>query len=191
MSRVERDAPKPQVATPPSNYHLNPYKLVCAPPIRVKKMVPSAEIPSKEDSCNVGYDLTLVARSDNRAEDDVGSVNLFETGLRFAPPPGYYLEVVAKDNLVSNGYILSNGVQILDPEDRSDLVVSLYKFREGDDLSLPCSCLRLVLCKAEYCLMNTVVDLESGQTETVTTVDTYMPASRKNVATKERKSHMF
>lgn len=119
--------------------------------INVKKLNPIAELPIKDRPSDIGYDITLIARTDNRAEDNIHDVNMFSTGLMISPPPGYYIEVVAKNSLQRSGYMLATGITIVDPETADDeLIVPLYKFKESQDIDLPFRAVQIVLRKAEY-----------------------------------------
>ena len=60
--------------------------------IKVHKMNPKAQYPYKERTSDIGFDITLIGRVDNRAEDDSGAVNMFNTGIQVQPPNGYYFE---------------------------------------------------------------------------------------------------
>lgn len=111
--------------------------------IDVQKIHPSAEFPTKEKITECGWDVTLVNRTQNRVEDEIGEINEFGTGLKFCPPEGYYLEVVANNTLHRQGYTLTGPV-IIDRENHGELIVPLYKFREADDLALPFRAVRII-----------------------------------------------
>jgi len=127
--------------------------------IKVKKLNPTAELPVKVRQSDIGYDLTLISRSDNRAEDNVHEVNMFSTGLAVTPPPGYYFELMVRSSLHRNGYMLATGTSIIDPEYTGELLVPLYKFKQSPDLDLPFRAVQLVLKKAEYAHIASVPSL--------------------------------
>ena len=116
------------------NYAVNYGK---TPLLLFVKTLPSAEQPFKLRQSDVTLELTLVARVDNRTEDNFGEVNLFDTGLQAIIPAGTYLEIVASPTLYKTGYMLAHGTHIIQPEDRNTIVVPLYKFKDGPDLELP------------------------------------------------------
>ncbi len=118
--------------------------------ILVHKTHAKAEYPHKTRASDIGWDITLIGRVDNRAEDDISEVNMFNTGLQIAPPDGYYLEMVARSSLHKNGYTLVTGTSIIDPEYRGELIVPLFKFKDVDDLELPFTAVQLILRKAIY-----------------------------------------
>lgn len=119
-------------------------------PLLVERRDPKAELPFKQNISDVGWDLTLIERTDKRNEDDIGSINMFRTGLVVSPPLGYHVEIYARSSLQKLGYMLGNSVGIIDPEYRGEVLIGLYKFREGADLELPCRGVQMILRKTEY-----------------------------------------
>jgi deoxyuridine 5'-triphosphate nucleotidohydrolase len=119
--------------------------------MHIQKVHPNAEELYKERPSDVGWDVTLIARGGERTADTVGDVNDYETGLCVAPPPGYYVEIVARSSLQKHGYMLANNIGIIDPEYRGLIKVQLYKFKESKDLSLPGRYVQLILRPAMYC----------------------------------------
>jgi hypothetical protein len=119
-------------------------------PIRIEKLNPAAQLPHKENHTDSGFPLTLIGRAENRAEDTVGDVNVFEVGLKIAPPPGYGLEIVATSTLWKHGYTIPSSPIIIDPEDHTPIQVPLFKFKEGPDLELPYPAVILMVRKVEY-----------------------------------------
>ena len=117
--------------------------------ILVQKTHPQAEFPTKERSCHVGWEVTLISRTENRAEDETNEINDFGTGIHISPPKGYFLELVACRSLHRHGYMLP-GPLIIEPGNRGELIVPLFKFRETDDLSLPFGAVRLLTRPAIY-----------------------------------------
>ena len=87
-----------------------------------------------------------------RVEDETGHVNMFKTGLQLEPPQGFYFEMMARSSLHKAGYMLATGTSIIDPGYRGELLVPLYKFRDGDDIELPMRAVQLVVKKAEKVL---------------------------------------
>jgi len=114
--------------------------------IKVVQLHPQAEIPTKEAD-DVGWTVTLVGRTDNRAEDDFGEMNGFSTGLQLCPPKGYYLEVVALPSFYKHGYNLASGTLIIGPDNRDELIIPFMKFRECNDLELPIEAVQVIVKK--------------------------------------------
>jgi hypothetical protein len=113
----------------------------------VKLILPEASFPSKEEGrqSSVGFDLELVQRCDNRAEDSTHEVNTFRTGVCVSPPTGYYIELVAKNTLYKNGYFLAGGSVIVEPWNSGEIIVPLYKYKEVDDIELPFQAVQFVI----------------------------------------------
>lgn len=108
-----------------------------SPLVHFIKNHPNAEEPFKEKQSEVSLSLTVIGRTENRTEDVVGEVSLFETGLQCIVPAGTYLEILAAPNLYKAGYMLAHGTHIIQPEDRGNILVPLYKYKDGPDLDLP------------------------------------------------------
>ncbi len=117
--------------------------------ILVQKVHPQAEFPTKERPCHVGWEVTLISRTENRAEDETGEINDFGTGIHVTPPEGYFLEMIASRSLHRHGYMLPGPV-IIEPGARGELMVPLFKFRESDDISLPFGAVRLLTRPTVY-----------------------------------------
>jgi len=117
-------------------------------PFQVTKILPSAEsITKKNDVTNeVTWDLTIVDRVDNRTEDDVSDINWFNSGLAFRVPSGYHIQVVGNSDLYQMGYFMPHPI-IIGPNDTDQLLIPLFKFKEGDDLQLPFRCAHISLIK--------------------------------------------
>lgn len=117
--------------------------------IQVQKIQPGAEFPHKDSSCDLLYSLTLIGRRQGRDEDETGCLNDFTTGLRLTPPEGHFLEIVASPILHKSGYMLPGPI-IIEKKTQDELVVSLYKIGEGEDLELPFACLDMIVRPAVY-----------------------------------------
>lgn len=122
------------------------------------RTLPGAEQPFRVKPSDVTLELTAITRVDNRTEDNVGEVNLFDTGLQAIIPAGTYLEIVANPSLYKQGYMLAHGTHIIQPEDRSNIVIPLYKFKDGPDIELPFRVAQLLPHSAHY----TRVDLAAA-----------------------------
>ena len=112
--------------------------------IKAVQLHPQAEVPTKDEG-DVGWVITLVGRTENRAEDDFGDMNGFCTGLQLCPPEGHYLEVVALPALYKHGYNLASGSIVIGPNNKDELVIPLMKFREANDLELPIQAVQVIV----------------------------------------------
>jgi dUTP pyrophosphatase len=100
-----------------------------------------AVMPSKSLPGDAGFDVTVLD-----VYKDLGNgVKLYDTGVTVAPPAGYYLDLVARSSLVKHGYMLANGVGIIDNGYRGHILVALRKFDPtAPDLELPARVAQLV-----------------------------------------------
>lgn len=130
---------------------------------QVKLLQPNAEAPYKEHKSDAGWDLTLISRTDSRAEDNFQQVNMFDTGVCVVPPLNYHFELVARSSLHKCGYMLANGVGIIDPEYTGEIKVALYKFKECDDIELPFRGVQLILRRTNYAPMDVVKSIADTQ----------------------------
>lgn len=83
------------------------------------------------------FDMTIVARPNNRACDDSFALNEFELGVVFDLPPGVYLTLYGTDDLLRRGYCLSQPKIITRADAGVEVRVFLEKKREVEDLNLP------------------------------------------------------
>jgi hypothetical protein len=118
-------------------------KSKCKNPVYVKKINPNAEIPYKDEG-EVAWNIDLIGRTDNRIDDVSHDINEFNTGLVISPPSGFYVEVVASQNLYSSGYTLPYNL-IINPNNTEELIVPLYKFRDTSELDFPFQGVKFVL----------------------------------------------
>ena len=112
--------------------------------VKAVQLHPQAEVPTKDEG-DVGWVITLVGRTENRAEDDFGEMNGFCTGLQLCPPDGHYLEVIALPALYKHGYNFASGTIIIGPNNKDELVIPLMKFREANDLELPIQAVQVIV----------------------------------------------
>lgn len=108
--------------------------------LRFQLIHPNAVPPTKAYPSDVGYDIKLVTYKEKQ-----GYVEYYGTGLRVIPPSGYYVEVVARSSLHKRGRLLVNGIGIIDPNYRGEIIVPLLCFADVSHLPLPLSAVQLVL----------------------------------------------
>jgi dUTP pyrophosphatase len=109
--------------------------------IKIARDHPNAIMPSKAHASDSGFDVTVV----DVHKKLPNGVTLFKTGLRLAPNPGYYTDLVARSSLMKYGYMLANGVGVIDNSYRGPLLVALLKFDpEASDLTLPLRVAQLI-----------------------------------------------
>lgn len=139
--------------------------------IQVQQIDPRGEFPNKESETQIGRYIYLIARKDSRAEDDSQEINYFNTGLSLSPPAGHYLELVGLPELLKQGYYLPGPI-IIGPDNTTEVVVPLYKFREtAEDITLPFRALRLIVRPAVYAHLQRVASVRSSYDSSLYTPD--------------------
>jgi hypothetical protein len=157
MRRAIQEVDDDLVAARAKNPQYKPTYDTC---VLVQKTRVTAELPFQECQSDVIFNVVLINRSDDRAEDDTNAINFFETGLVFKPPPGSYIMLTASYELYNRGYMLPTPV-IINPEDENDVRIPLYKYREGADIELPFTGVQMTVHKAYYPNLMHVTDMVS------------------------------
>lgn len=103
----------------------------------IKKLQGPAEYPFPSADGAIAYNVTLIARTDSRSEDNHMEVNTFHTGLVVtALPKDAYLEIIPHPNLYKSGYMLPGPI-IIDDSCKGEVIIPLYKFKDMECLDLP------------------------------------------------------
>ena len=119
--------------------------------IAVTKLNPKAEIPFKEGVNDPFYQLTVIDRCDNRAEDTYADVNSFTTGIKIQPPNmHYHIEISAHPDLHRAGYMMVNSPLCIQWENDQEIVLELYKYKQVDDLELPFKAAIMLVRQSEH-----------------------------------------
>lgn len=99
-------------------------------------------MPSKSNSSDVGYDLTIIKQVKSIHSNTV----IYDTGLKIKLDYGYYAEIVPRSSLSKSGYMLSNSIGIIDNSYRGNLHIPLTKVdADAPDLVLPFRCCQLII----------------------------------------------
>jgi deoxyuridine 5'-triphosphate nucleotidohydrolase len=110
------------------------------PLFRWTKVLPHAVAPSKEFASDSGFDLTLVDRLKIH-----GTVEFFRTGIRVQPAFGWYFDVVPRSSISKTGYMLANGVGVIDRAYVGEILVPLIKVdAHAPDLQLPIRLVQMI-----------------------------------------------
>lgn len=110
------------------------------PLFRWARTHPAAVPPSKHAVSDSGFDLTLIA-TDRRH----GPVQFFRTGIRIQPAFGWYFDLVPRSSIVKSGYMLANGVGVIDRAYTGEIFVPLVKIDAGaPDLELPSRLVQII-----------------------------------------------
>jgi len=96
--------------------------------------------PFKKRISDSGWDLHLV-----KLIKKEGNLYFFDTGVRVAPPRGYYFDLVPRSSIYKSGFILANSVGIIDMTYRGTIKVPLIKVDPSkEDPELPWRAVQLI-----------------------------------------------
>jgi hypothetical protein len=112
--------------------------------IDVRKTKPNAEYPFLNDDNKIGFEVVLIGRTDDRVDDTVNEICMFDTGIIFSPVSNSYAFLIADVELMQKGYTILSPILIENDTDEP-ISVPLFKFRDAPDLELPCKGVKLVL----------------------------------------------
>lgn len=113
--------------------------------VTFKKLQPSSEYPYLDIPGSVAYNVTLIARTDSRSEDNHMEVNNFHTGLVVSSlPDDSYLEIIPHPSLYKSGYMLPGPV-IVDNSYKGEIIIPLYKYKDVECLELPFPAVQFVV----------------------------------------------
>lgn len=115
--------------------------------IRVDVIRPEIQLPLRKAEGDVGWEVTLLNRKDNRSEDAYQDVNYFLTGIQLPRDSSFYYEIVPKNDLIKMGYCML-GPMVIDST-HGELAIPLYKFKETEDIELPFAAVQLLLHSRE------------------------------------------
>jgi len=115
--------------------------------INVWKVDDDAIIPSKENFSDVGYDLSIIKKH----KDLTSNCAMYDTGIKVNVPCGYYIEIVPRSSLSKSGWIMANGIGIIDASYTGNLYVALAKNApDASDLELPFKGFQMIVRKQQY-----------------------------------------
>lgn len=114
--------------------------------LRVRRNSENAVMPSKPNASDIGFDLTVIEKV-----KEVGDVVFYDTGLSIEPSFGYYYLIYPRSSISKTGYMLANGVGVIDSSYRGPLLIALRKMdKDVPDLELPCRIAQLVPQRCIY-----------------------------------------
>lgn len=124
------------------------YKLTCPEAIR----------PFRKTVTDAGFDLNLVRflKSEN-------GVEYYTTGVILEPPPCMWYMLVPRSSMAKSGYVMANGVGIIDAGYRGEVIVALRKVTpDAPEITLPARWVQVIPQQWYY----------GGMIETTTTTKT-------------------
>lgn len=108
-----------------------------------------AIVPNNAHRSDVGYDLVAIEKTKKFGNRCI----MYDTGISISVPPGYYTEVVPRSSIVKTGWMLANGVGIIDPEYTGTIKICLIQIDpDMPELELPFTICQLLIKKAEYAI---------------------------------------
>ena len=107
-----------------------------------------------------GYDVSIID-----IVKDYGRVKLYGTGIKIRPDYGWYLDLIARSSITKSGYMMANGVGVIDRTYLGEILVPLIKIDESKpDLKLPIRIAQLVPRPIIHLEAIEVSEEELGQT---------------------------
>jgi deoxyuridine 5'-triphosphate nucleotidohydrolase len=104
------------------------------------KLDENAVAPFKERVSDSGFDLTIIKKA-----KQIGKVELYDTGIKVQPSYGWYLILAARSSIIKSGYMLANGIGIIDRSYAGPILVPLLKVDpDAPDLPLPNRLVQLI-----------------------------------------------
>ena len=88
-------------------------------PICLKKLDPSAVVPSRAKEGDAGFDLVAI---DDGVVDSEGFIQ-YRTGLSIDPPQGYHTEIWPRSSISKYDLVLANSIGLVDNGYRGELLV--------------------------------------------------------------------
>lgn len=158
-----------------------------------KKIHPNADLPCKESPHDAAWEITIIGRDENRVEDVFSDVNVFTTGLTVQPPKDYHVEILEHPQLYKTGYSFVGAPRVINPEDQSEILIPLFKFKEAEDLELPFRAALIILRQTEYIPITVAAEpnhTKKGGRTTIIEEEEEAPP-RRAVRGKGKKSNMF
>jgi deoxyuridine 5'-triphosphate nucleotidohydrolase len=114
------------------------------PKCQVIRVNENAIMPSKTNSSDVGYDLSIISK----IKDFNSRTALYDTGIKINLDFGYYAEIVPRSSISKSGYMLSNNIGIIDNSYRGNLMIALTKIADDAiEIEYPFKCCQLIIRK--------------------------------------------
>ena len=98
-----------------------------------------AVVPSKAHATDAGFDVTIT-----HLIKEVGDVQFYGTGVHVEPPTNIYFMLAPRSSISKTGYMLANGVGIIDTDYRGEIIVALRKMTPDAVMELPCRIAQLI-----------------------------------------------
>lgn len=113
-------------------------------------------IPCRNKVTDSGFDLELarLLKSEN-------GIDYYTTGVSISPPAGYWYMLVPRSSMAKSGYVLANGIGIIDMSYRGEIIVALRKVNENaKPIELPARMVQIIPMKWYPMMFNVVESLD-------------------------------
>lgn len=104
--------------------------------LKVKRLVPEAQLPKKAHDTDIGFDL--VAINENLVDNGDHGYIEYGTGISVQPEKGYGCQIVSRSSVSGTGLWLANALGIIDPDYIGELklrfkwIPGTKKYKVGD-----------------------------------------------------------
>jgi dUTP pyrophosphatase len=92
------------------------------------KLDEDAKLPERGTGGSVGWDVSAIRYAPSRTQPNVFYAH---TGIKTSPPEGCHFELFARSSLHKSGWMLANGVGVIDPDYEGEVIVALLWFGTG------------------------------------------------------------
>ena len=110
------------------------------PTFRVIKKHKDAILPTKTHVSDSGFDITIISKLKT-----IGDVTFYDSGIVIEPDNDHYTLLFPRSSISKTGYMMANGVGVIDQSYRGTIIVALRKVDKSmPDLELPCRIAQIV-----------------------------------------------
>ena len=110
------------------------------PKFKWSKTLKNTIPPYKNRFSDSGFDLSIV-----KLIKQIGNVYYYDTGIQIEPENGYYFELVGLSSISKTGWMLVNGISIIDSWYRGSIQIALIKIDpSAPDLEMPKRIVQLI-----------------------------------------------
>ena len=99
--------------------------------VPVKRLVPEAKLPERQHAYDAGWDVAMVSAELTGTAQITNPIYVYGTGLAFAVPEGYWLDIRSRSSVYKMGLCLANGSGVLDANFRGELKLVFYDMGNG------------------------------------------------------------
>ncbi|KAK0731840.1 deoxyuridine 5'-triphosphate nucleotidohydrolase [Lasiosphaeris hirsuta] len=124
---AKRVKTSPIMASPSNNGRAAVTTLSQSPPLLIKKLSPSARLPTRGSAFAAGYDLYAARATTIPARGKA----LVDTDISMAVPAGTYGRIAPRSGLAAKNFI-DTGAGVIDADYRGQVKVLLFNHGEGD-----------------------------------------------------------